>query len=108
MLPVAIGIVIVLALAQVVALYVMVTKEPRRPGTGGQQRLFAALCLAAAIAVLLVQRHNLADVAPLAIAIFFVVDAVGLAISASRQDRRDRADAKIHSAFEGAEPPGDT
>lgn len=101
------AIVIILAIAQAAAFYMLVTREPRRPRTGGQQRLFAALCLVAAIAVLIVQRDNLTDVAPLAIAVFFVVDAVGLAISASRQDRRDRADAEIHDAFDGVEPPSD-
>ena len=101
-----VALVVVLAIAQVAAFVVVVSSQPRRPGTGRQQRWFAGLCALAAIAVVIAQRDHRFDLVPLAMAIFFVVDAVGLAISASRQDRRDRADAEIHEAL-GADLPGD-
>lgn len=101
-------VVIVLAIAQLVLFVMLVSREPRRPGTGRQQKLFAGLCVLAAIAVLIAQKDNLSGLAPLAIAAFFVVDAVGLAISAFKQDGRDRADAEIRDALDGAIPPGDT
>ena len=103
------AIVIVLAIAQVAAFVVMVSMKPRRPGTGPQQRRFAALCLLAAIAIVVTQRSHLFDLTTtLAVAAFFVVDAAGLAISARKQDRHDFADAEIHEALDGANPHNDS
>lgn len=100
-----VAVVIVLAIVQVAAFVALVSMKPRRPGTGRQQRWFAGLCVLAAIVIVIAQRSRLSDPTTVAIAAFFLIDAVGLAISAHKQDRRDRAAAEIGKALDDTNPP---
>lgn len=102
------GIVLILAVVEVILFYILVTREPGSAGTGRQQYAFAAGGIVLAAVVVGAQRDHLSDPVAAAIVVFFLANALALGISAARQNTRDRADAQIRAELRDDVPGADT